>query len=84
MSDHTHSLLIDLLGADALAAEHGCGLEPRLLEMLLDRHATRAGTSSLGRTIRQDGPVQLSPSDLPRIGRVLEAKIERKATHARR
>lgn len=56
MTDPHHSILIDMLAMDTTASEHGCGLEPRLLEMLLDRHAQRAGTIPLGRPIRHDGP----------------------------
>jgi len=61
MPDHSHSLLIDLLAAHDSASAHGCGLEPRLLELLLDRHAPRAGTVALDRPIRVDGPPQPVP-----------------------
>jgi len=56
MPDTSHSLLIDLLAMDGAASEYGCGLEPRLLEMLFDRHATHPGTVALNRPIRHDGP----------------------------
>lgn len=56
MPDTPHSFLIDLLALDGAASDHGCGLEPRLLEMLMERHATRSGTITLNRPIRHDGP----------------------------
>lgn len=57
MADTSHSFLIDLLAVDGAANAHGCGLEPRLLELLLDRHAKYPGTVILNRPIRHDGPV---------------------------
>jgi hypothetical protein len=82
MPDHPHAFLIDLLAMHETAAAHGCGLEPQLLEMLLDRHATAAGTLSLGHPIRTDGPTQTACPGLTRIERVAQGS-ERHA-HARR
>lgn len=68
MPDHPHAFLIDLLGAHGSAAAHGCGLEPRLLEALRDRHAAPPGTIALQSGIRSDGPAQRVPEGWPRIG----------------
>jgi len=68
MPDCHHSLLIDLLAAHGAAADFGCGLEPRLLELLLDRHARPPGLYRLDRPVRTDGPAQVVPDDWPWIG----------------
>lgn len=65
MHDLPHALLIDLLAAQDSAAGHGCGLDPRLCELLADRHAARPGTPRLNRAIRFDGP---APDGLPTAG----------------
>jgi len=66
------SLLTDLLAADAQACAHGCCLEPRLVEMLLDRHACTTSDDTnvtpLGRPVRHDGPPQRHASGITRIG----------------
>lgn len=56
MPQYPHSFLIDLLAMNDAASAHGCGLEPRLLEMLLDRQAHFHGTAPLNLRIRHDGP----------------------------
>lgn len=63
MPDTSHSFLTDLLAAEGAASEHGCGLEPRLLEMLMDRHSVRPGAVALSRPIRHDGPQGISRSE---------------------
>gem|GEM_PF-5752906 len=62
VTDPHHFVLIEMLAMEATASEHGCGLEPRLLEMLFDRHAQHPGTIPRGRPIRHDGPVIAAPS----------------------
>ncbi|ATX65606.1 hypothetical protein [Roseinatronobacter bogoriensis] len=68
MREPSHAFLINLLSAHESAAAHGCGLEPQLLEMLLDRHSVPVGAVGLDQRIRSDGPVQSVPKDWPRIG----------------
>jgi len=58
MPQSPHSFLIDLLATHGTASAHGCGLEPRLLEMLLDRHAQFPGTAPLNLCVRHDGPLR--------------------------
>lgn len=58
MSDRAHGILLDLMSTHTISAEYGCGLDPHLLEMLQDRHATPDGCLSFPRGIRHDGPVQ--------------------------
>lgn len=82
MPDCPHALLIDLLAAQDSAASFGCGLEPRLLELLLDRHAPQDGAQPLGQPIRSDGPPQTAPGGWPL--RVRPASAPREAAHARR
>jgi len=82
MPDRPHAFLIDVLAMHEAAAAHGCGLEPQLMELLLDRHATAAGTLSAGLPISTDGPAQTAPPGLTRIERVAQGS-ERHA-HARR
>lgn len=66
MPNHPHAFLTDLLASDCSGREFGCGLEPRLLEMLLDRHAVKPGTVSLDRAIRHDGPMFRDHTHAPR------------------
>ena len=68
MREPSHAFLINLLSAHESAAAHGCGLEPQLLEMLMDRHSVPVGAVGLDQRIRSDGPVQSAPKDWPRIG----------------
>lgn len=68
MREPSHAFLINLLSAHESAAAHGCGLEPQLLEMLMDRHSVPVGAVGLDQRIRSDGPVQSFPKDWPRIG----------------
>ncbi|MCC6001578.1 MAG: hypothetical protein JJU19_12040 [Pararhodobacter sp.] len=68
MPDHPHAFLIDLLAMQDAASSLGCGLEPRLLELLLDRHATHAGIRPLECPIRADGPPQTAPQGMARAG----------------
>ena len=82
MREPSHAFLINLLSAHESAAAHGCGLEPQLLEMLLDRHSVPVGAVGLHRRIRSDGPVQSVPEDWPRIG-ALKDTTEGRA-HVRR
>ncbi len=63
----SHAFLINLLSAHDSAAAHGCGLEPQLLELLLDRHSVPVGAVAFSQRIRSDGPVQYVPEDWPRI-----------------
>lgn len=62
MPDHPNTLLTNLLAAHDSAGVFGCGLTPRLLDRLLDRHATPAGAIRLDRPIRSDGPAQPVPA----------------------
>ena len=68
MPEPSHRLFIDLLAAHDSASAHGCGLEPQLLELLLDRHAVPVGAVGLHHRIRSDGPDQSAPDGWPRIG----------------
>ncbi|MGY6696525.1 MAG: hypothetical protein ACXIUW_10960 [Roseinatronobacter sp.] len=68
MPEPSHAFLINLLSAYDCAAAHGCGLEPQLLELLLDRHSVPVGAVGLDQRIRSDGPEQSVPEDWPRIG----------------
>lgn len=61
-----NTFLIDLLAMDCHGREYGCGLESRLLEMLLDRHAVRPGSVPLNRAVRQDGPTRQDHYNVPR------------------
>lgn len=67
MREPSHAFLINLLSAHESAAAHGCGLEPQLLEMLMDRHSVPIGAVGLDQRIRSDGPVQAAPEGWPRI-----------------
>lgn len=67
MPELSHALLINLLSAHDNASAYGCGLEPQLLELLLDRHSVPVGAVALNQRIRSDGPVQSAPEDWPRI-----------------
>jgi len=80
--DCPHALLTDLLAAQDSAAGFGCGLEPRLLEMLRERHAARYGAHRLALTIRSDGPPQQVPGDWTH--RIPPATAPKGARHARR
>lgn len=51
-----HAFLLDLLSADTLAVGYGLALDPRLAELLADRHARHPGVTRLPLPIRQDGP----------------------------
>lgn len=82
MSEHPHTYLIDLLAAQDSAAAFGCGLQPRLLKLLFDRHGTAAGTHPLPCPIRADGPAQHAPDAMPRIGS--HPVRTESMTHARR
>jgi hypothetical protein len=82
MPDCSHALLIDLLAAHDSAAGFGCGLEPRLLQMLIDRHAVPAGVLRLDLPIRTDGPAQQVPAGWTRIGP--QAAVTQEVAHARR
>ena len=82
MPDPAHTFLTDLLATQDGAAGYGCGLEPRLLELLLDRHITRNGVVPLGRALRVDGPPQPVPPGLSRVGR--SADISAGSVHVRR
>ncbi|MFN3938137.1 MAG: hypothetical protein ACK4KW_11225 [Gemmobacter sp.] len=82
MRDVPHALLIDLLAAHDGAAAFGCGLDPRLLELLIDRHAEAGGTHRLDRLIRVDGPPQVAPQGWAGIGSAGRAMPG--ASHARR
>ncbi len=68
MPEPSHAILINLLSAHESASTHGCGLEPQLLELLLDRYSRPVGAVGLHRRIRLDGPVQSVPEDWLRIG----------------
>lgn len=68
MPEPSHAFLISLLSAHDSAVAHGCGLEPQLLELLIDRHSVPVGAVGLDQRIRSDGPVQSVPKDWPRIG----------------
>lgn len=68
MPYQAHSFLIDLLAAHDSAADFGCGLEPRLLELLVDRHSAPNGVHRLDRPLRSDGPGQKAPEGWTRIG----------------
>ena len=81
MPDRPHAILINFLALHEAAAVHGCGLEPHLMELLLDRHATAAGTLSAGHPIRTDGPAQTASPGRSRIEHVAQGS-ERHA-HAR-
>lgn len=83
------SLLNDLLAADAQACAHGCCLEPRLVEMLLDRHACLPGNgpdiTAPARYVRNDGAPQGRPKGLARTGlAALLPPYAQGASHARR
>ncbi len=80
--DCPHALLIDLLAAQDSAAGFGCGLEPRLLEVLLDRHAVREGAYRLAPPLRSEGPPQQVPQDWPH--RIPRATAPEGVAHARR
>jgi len=82
MPDPAHTFLTDLLAAQDDAAGYGCGLEPRLLELMLDRHATRSGVVPLGRPLRVDGPPQQVPPGLSRTGRCADSSAG--SVHVRR
>lgn len=82
MPDCPNALLIDLPAAQDIAAGFGRGLEPRLLELLIDRHAGRAGTHRLAPPIRKDGPAQQVPACWPHIG--VQCSRTAGAAHARR
>jgi hypothetical protein len=82
MPDCSRALLIDLLAAHDSAAGFGCGLEPRLLEMLIDRHTVPAGVHRLDLPIRTDGPAQQVPAGCPRIGP--QTALTQEVAHARR
>lgn len=73
MREQSYAFLINLLSAHDSAAAHGCGLEPQLLELLLDRHSRPVGTVDLHYRIRSDGPVQSVPEGWPRIGAPINA-----------
>lgn len=80
--DCPYVLLTDLLSAHNSAADFGCGLEPQLLELLLDRHARHDGAHRLAPPIRSDGPQQQVPEDWPH--RIRPASAPQGAAHARR
>lgn len=80
--DCSHALLIDLLAAHDSAAGYGCGLEPRLLDLLIDRHAVPAGVHRLELPIRTDGPAQTVPAGWPQVSPEDARMIE--GAHARR
>jgi len=67
MTDHTHPLLIDLMAGHDCATLHGCGIEPQLLELLLDRRDARlpaAGpTFGPARVAASSQPVQTDPAE---------------------
>lgn len=73
MPEPSHAFLINLLSAHDSAAAHGCGLEPQLLELLLDRHSVPVGAVGLNRRIRADGPDQSAPDGWLRIGASTDA-----------
>lgn len=79
MRDRPHAFLIDLLAMHETAAVHGCGLEPQLMEMLLDRHATAVGTVALTHPIRTDGPLQKAQPEMTRI----KCQPQQECEHAR-
>jgi len=81
MPGRPHAFLIDLLAMHDTAT-HGCGLEPQLLEMLLDTHAALAGTVALDQPIRTDGPPQAAPPGLAQATR--PAQDSKRLAHARR
>lgn len=59
MTHRSPSFLNDLLEADAQACAHGCGLEPRLLEMLIDRDSqARYDRQRPGNIPEADRPTQ--------------------------
>lgn len=58
MSDRARGILLDIMSMHTISAEYGCGLDPHLLEMLQDRHATPDGCLSFPRGTRHGGPVQ--------------------------
>lgn len=57
MTHDAPALLLDLLAADAQASDFGCGLDPRLREMLMDRMASHPGITRLEVRVRHDGPM---------------------------
>lgn len=59
MTHDPHSFLLDLLSADPLAGAQGSGLDPRLLELLAERHAHHPGVTRLPLPIRHDGPADV-------------------------
>lgn len=81
MPDCPHAFIIDLLAAHDSAAGFGCGLEPRLLELLIDRHAVPVGVHRLELPIRTDGPAQRAPTGRPKIDPQTARTPE--VTHAR-
>ena len=82
MPGRPNAFLIDLLTMHDTAATHDCGLEPQLLEMLLDTHAALAGTVALDQPIRTDGPPQAAPPGLAQATR--PAQASKRLAHARR
>lgn len=68
MTRDAHPLLLDLLSAHAMAADYGSGLDPRLLELLCDRHARHPGVTRLPLPIRHDGPVSAVVTTTTRQG----------------
>lgn len=82
MPNHAHSFLIDLLAAHDSAADFGGGLDPQLLELLIDRHSAQAGVPRLDQPIRSDGPAQEVPAGWPQIAPRADTLPE--ASHARR
>lgn len=82
MPSSPHSFLIDLLAAHEQAACHGCGLEPRLLELLLDRHGQRPDVIPFPRVACSDGPAQNAPNDWPHVAALHDA--QKGASHVRR
>lgn len=72
MTDTPHAFLVDMLAMHNTAAAYGCGLKPRLAQMLLNRHTPPAGAVQLGHRIRADGPAQAAPPGMTRIDRAVQ------------
>lgn len=66
MHDLPHPLLLDLLAAQDSAAGHGCGLDPRLCELLADSHGAWRGTPARPGAPRHGGAATTGAADARR------------------
>lgn len=53
MTDTPHAFLVDMLAMHNTAAAYGCGLKPRLAQMLLNRHTPPRARSNWGTAFAQ-------------------------------